>query len=85
VFLDAIDRMSPDVQSELFEFLTDQSRQQSGTGDESRERLVRVIAATHSPLLPAIETGTFDEALFYRLNVIHVVADNVEDLPPAAR
>jgi DNA-binding NtrC family response regulator len=34
----------------------------------------RVIATTSEPLLPRVEDGTFDDRLYYRLNVIHLMA-----------
>jgi DNA-binding NtrC family response regulator len=78
VFFDAIDRMPPDAQAELFAFLSDESGRQPATGIQRRERSVRVITGTNAPLLPGIGTRAFDEGLFYRLNVIHVDAGNTQ-------
>ena len=33
----------------------------------------RLMASTSRPLLPLVANGTFDDRLFYRLNVIHLV------------
>lgn len=33
----------------------------------------RLIASTSAPLLPRVDDGTFDDRLYYRLNVIHIV------------
>jgi DNA-binding NtrC family response regulator len=33
----------------------------------------RLMASTSEPLLPRVLDGTFDDRLFYRLNVIHFV------------
>jgi DNA-binding NtrC family response regulator len=75
LFLDAIDLMPREVQAEPHAFLTDGL--QGGTGtDEGRGRSVRVIAGTSAPLLAQIKDGSFDEALFYRLNALHVVVDD---------
>jgi DNA-binding NtrC family response regulator len=34
----------------------------------------RVIASTTEPLLPRVDAGSFDDCLYYRLNVIHLMA-----------
>jgi len=34
----------------------------------------RVIASTSDPLLPRVDGGLFDDTLYYRLNVIHLMA-----------
>ena len=74
LFLDAIDRMPREGQAELYAFLTDELRQEART-DEGVGRSVRVIAGTNAPLVARIKDGAFDEALFYRLNALHVVVD----------
>lgn len=33
----------------------------------------RIIASTSAPLLPRVAAGTFDDCLFYRLNVFHFI------------
>jgi DNA-binding NtrC family response regulator len=40
----------------------------------ARSAAVRLIAGTTVPLLERVTGGTFSERLFYRLNVIHIVA-----------
>jgi DNA-binding NtrC family response regulator len=76
VFLDDVGCMSHEAQVELFVFLTEQLCREAGASDGCG-RWVRVITGTDSPLLPSISDGAFDEGLFYRLNVIHVVAESV--------
>jgi DNA-binding NtrC family response regulator len=39
----------------------------------SRFRQWRLMASTTRPLLPLVADGTFDDRLFYRLNVMHLV------------
>jgi len=69
VFFDGISRMAPALQSELFAFLTDESRDhRNGTAAPS----VRIITGTSVPMLPHVEDGSFNGALLYRLNVIHI-------------
>ena len=44
-------------------------------GTRFRGRVARrVIASTTEPLLPHVEGGSFDDSLYYRLNVIHLMA-----------
>jgi DNA-binding NtrC family response regulator len=38
-----------------------------------------VITGTSAPLLARIKDGTFDASLFYRLNALHVVVDEVPE------
>jgi len=40
---------------------------------ESQRIRRRVISSTPTPLVERIEQGTFDDSLYYRLNVIHLV------------
>jgi transcriptional regulator, propionate catabolism operon regulatory protein len=75
VFFDSVSRMAPALQSELFTFLTDESRERR---DGTAARPVRIIAGTNVPLLPHVENGSFNAALFYRLNVVHIVVAGAE-------
>jgi DNA-binding NtrC family response regulator len=40
-----------------------------------RSSRVRVMASSSAPLFDRVKEGSFDERLYYRLNVIHVVAE----------
>jgi transcriptional regulator with PAS, ATPase and Fis domain len=71
LFLDEIGTMSPALQAKLLRVL--QAREFERVGDSQTVKVdVRVIAATNSDLKRMVETGTFREDLFYRLNVIPV-------------
>lgn len=53
-------------------------------GAHAPDRGRRVMATTPEPLLPRVLDGTFDDHLFYRLNVIHLVLPG-EKRPEKAR
>jgi len=75
IFLDEIGTISLTVQSKLVRVL--QEREFEPLGAERTERVdVRVIAATNRDLRQMVSDGTFQEDLFYRLNVIPI------ELPP---
>jgi DNA-binding NtrC family response regulator len=42
---------------------------------------VRLISGTTEPLLDRVTAGTFSEHLFYRLNVIHLIAGDGPSAP----
>jgi sigma-54 dependent transcriptional regulator, flagellar regulatory protein len=48
------------------------------TPGEPRRIRRRVISSTPIPLIDRIEQGTFDDSLYYRLNVIHLVISTDE-------
>jgi DNA-binding NtrC family response regulator len=67
VLLENVARLAPAVQSRIADRLVHFYGRRPGT---PRRRL---IASTSEPLLPRVLDGSFDDRLFYRLNVIHVV------------
>ena len=68
VLLQNVGRLAPTVQSRIADQLVHFcAKRRSGS---PRRRL---MASTPVPLLPRVLDGTFDDELFYRLNVIHVV------------
>ena len=84
IFLDEIGTISLTVQSKLMRVL--QEREFEPLGAERTERVdVRVIAATNRDLRQMVADGTFQEDLFYRLNVIPIelppLRDRREDIP----
>ena len=75
IFFDEINEMAPGLQAKLLRFL--QSREISRLGGRDTIRVdVRVVAATSEDLLKLGKEGRFQDALYYRLNVIPIA------LPP---
>ncbi|MGZ3696609.1 MAG: sigma-54 interaction domain-containing protein [Bdellovibrionota bacterium] len=84
LFLDEIGDMSPTMQVKLLRVLQEGTLTPVG-GTDQRKVDVRVVAATNKDLKEMIETGTFREDLYYRINVINLVVpslrDRKEDIP----
>ena len=75
LFLDEVSELAYQLQAKLLRFL--QSGEFQRVGGRAAERVdVRVVAATSKDLRALSAAGKFQEALYYRLNVIPVV------LPP---
>jgi DNA-binding NtrC family response regulator len=71
IFLDEIGAMNFTLQAKLLRVL--QEREFEPLGAERTQRVdVRVIAATNRDLRQMVTDGTFQEDLFYRLNVIPI-------------
>ncbi|MCY0385801.1 propionate catabolism operon regulatory protein PrpR [Robbsia sp. Bb-Pol-6] len=75
VFLDEIGEMPRALQGRLLRVLQEREVVRLGSGEPIPVD-VRIIAATHRPLLERIETGEFRADLYYRLNILNVA------LPP---
>lgn len=69
LFLDEIGDISPETQVKLLRVLQERQFEPVGS-DRTVEVDVRLIAATNRNLEQLIETGSFREDLFYRLNVV---------------
>jgi DNA-binding NtrC family response regulator len=84
IFLDEIGTVSTAVQAKLLRVLQD--REFEPLGSERTQKVdLRVIAATNRDLRQMVTKGTFQEDLFYRLNVIPIamppLRDRREDIP----
>ena len=85
IFLDEIGEMTLRMQGLLLRFLETGELQKVGADQTAGRVNVRVIAATNRTLRDMIAQGQFREDLFYRLNVIHLVApplrEHKDDIP----
>ena len=79
IFLDEIGEMSLRMQALLLRFLETGEIQRVGSDRSLPYADVRVVAATHRPLLDLVEEKTFREDLYYRLNVIHIEVPPLRD------
>jgi DNA-binding NtrC family response regulator len=84
LFLDEIGDISPKQQAYLLRILETGEYERSGDSKTLRVD-VRVIAATNRSLEQKVSEGTFREDLYYRLNVMNILApplrDRKEDIP----
>lgn len=84
LFLDEIGDMSLDLQTRLLRVLAEGEFYRVG-GQQAIEVDVRVIAATNQALESAVESGTFREDLYHRLNVIRIesppLRERRQDIP----
>ncbi|MBN1676262.1 MAG: sigma 54-interacting transcriptional regulator [Kiritimatiellae bacterium] len=75
LFLDEISDVSPALQVRLLRVLQEKTYEPLG-GTEPVRADVRIVAATNQNLSKKVQTGTFREDLYYRLNVLRL------ELPP---
>jgi two-component system, NtrC family, response regulator AtoC len=84
LFLDGIADMNWELQGKLLRVLQDGSFTRFGGSDERRAR-IRVICSTNIDLQEAVDSGTFREDLFFRVEVVtlHLSAlrDRKNDIP----
>jgi DNA-binding NtrC family response regulator len=88
LFLDEIGELPQSVQAKLLR--TIQEREVRPVGSSTRYPVdIRVIAATNRDLEEEVSSGRFNEALFYRLNVVNIdvprLEDRKEDIPLLAK
>src|SRR5687767_10763063 len=75
LFLDEIGDMSPNTQAKILRVLQEHEFERLG-GTRTLKVDVRLIAATNRDLPTMVESGTFREDLYYRLNVVTI------EMPP---
>ncbi len=84
IFLDEIGDMSPNLQVKLLRVLQEKTFEPVGSS-KTEQVDVRVIAATNQNLPELIESKSFREDLYYRLNVLPVemppLRERAEDVP----
>lgn len=69
IFINAVEEMPPVVQDALIELLTGPEFALGACAE------ARLISGTTVSLLDRVAAGAFSERLFYRLNILHVAAD----------
>ncbi|HVI52381.1 MAG TPA: sigma-54 dependent transcriptional regulator [Candidatus Sulfotelmatobacter sp.] len=87
LFLDEIGDMPLPVQAKILRVLQERSFEPVG-GAKTRQVDVRIVAATNKDLQAAVQTGTFRDDLYYRLNVFPIalpaLRDRADDIPALA-
>jgi two-component system response regulator AtoC len=71
IFLDEIGEMSPALQAKLLQVLQDSQFTRLG-GNRDITVDVRIVCATHRPLLEMVADRAFREDLYFRLNVVNI-------------
>ncbi len=88
LFLDEIGDISPALQVKLLRVLQEGEIRRVG-GDNNIYVDVRIISATNSDLRKMVESKTFREDLYYRLDVVNIkipsLRDRVDDIPILAQ
>ncbi len=88
IFLDEIGDVTPALQARLLRVIQEREIQRVG-GDRPLHVDVRILAATNKDLRQEVEAGRFREDLFYRLNVVTLLApplrERVGDIPLLAQ
>ncbi len=80
LFLDEVGELTPKGQVALLRFLEDQEFFRVG-GATTRKADVRIIAATNRNLDQVVEQQQFRADLYYRLNVVHLLAPSLRQRP----
>lgn len=84
LFLDEVGELPLHLQAKLLRVLQEGTIMPVGSTDEKKVD-VRIIAATNKDLYSMVESGTFREDLFFRLNVINIplpsLKERIEDIP----
>lgn len=80
LFLDEIGEMPPAVQAKVLRFLEAGELQRIGENEPMRVD-VRVLAATHQPLLQRVDEGKFRGDLYFRLAVFPIQTPSLAERP----
>ncbi|MBI1746509.1 MAG: sigma-54-dependent Fis family transcriptional regulator [Acidobacteria bacterium] len=88
IFLDEIAELKAEMQAKILRVLEEREIKRVGS-EESLRVDVRVIAASNKQLEDEVRAGRFRDDLYYRLNVVQIVAPPLsrrkEDIPVLAR
>src|SRR5450631_4060191 len=71
LFLDEISELDPTLQAKLLQLLQDGQFSRIGAQEDKKVE-VRVVCATNRKLESEIESGTFRQDLYYRINVVNL-------------
>jgi transcriptional regulator with PAS, ATPase and Fis domain len=89
LFLDELGEMSPRMQAVLLRFAESGEMHPVGADAPAAPSDVRLITATNRDLRAQIETGSFRQDLYYRLNVIEIrvlpLRERRDDIPELLR
>lgn len=84
ILLDEIGSMPFSMQAKLLDVLQDRAVRRLGS-NKSKAINARVMAATNTDLISAIDNGTFRSDLYYRIKVAHIhvppLREHAEDIP----
>jgi two-component system NtrC family response regulator len=78
LFLDEVGEIDPRIQTKLLRVLQEGEVERVG-GGEPMKIDVRIVAATNRDLREAIDTGTFREDFYYRLNVFSLEVSGLKE------
>ncbi len=80
LFLDEVGNLSMSAQAKLLKILEDKKLRKVGDIDE-QDINVRVVTATNTNLIQAIQDGKFREDLYYRLNLLTIEIPPLQERP----
>ena len=88
LFMDEISEFPFELQGKLLQFIQEQEFMPLGS-EKKKHVDIKIIAATNKNIQKMIESGTFREDLYYRLNIFEVtippLRERLEDVEPLIR